>query len=216
MSIFEKAKNKLESWLGRDLHYSIPEQVKTGEFSFLEIDGNRYLTIRQAKSVAQQIIFPEQRQQNIWHDNAMSKLVKSVEKMYQGSYFDVCVIDKAVSDFDLRSSPSVCQASQDLHRIHCMDFGEMTPEVFAAIPRYMTHIFTEGRVPLEEVVCADELDAIPSKDEVSTDNRLIRELSDLANDALAALAMGKVSPEALEALRARQRQVLDVRLAENA
>lgn len=214
MNIMEYAKNKLGFWLGRDVHYSIPEQVKSEDFLFQEIDGHRYLTIRQAKSIAQQIVYPEQREQNIWHDNAMTKLIKSVEKMFQSSYFDICVIDKAVSNFDLRSSPSVGKAYQDLHRIHCMDFGEMTPEVFAAIPRYMTHIFTEGRVPLEEVVQKEDLDTPPGKPEGSQVPELVRELSDLANDALAALAIGKATPETLDALRARQRQALDKIMAE--
>lgn len=214
MSIIEYAKQKLEYWLGRDVHYSVPDKVKTEDFLFKVIDGHRYLTIRQAKSIAQQIVYPEQREQNIWHDNAMTKLIKSVEKMFQGSYFDICVIDKAVSDFDLRTTPSVGQAYQDLRRIHCMDFGEMTPEVFAAVPRYMTHIFTEGRVPLDEVVLEEEPDTSPAKPDHSNDSELVRELSDLANDALAALVMGKASPETLEALRARQRQALDKRLDE--
>lgn len=209
MNIREYAKNKLELWLGRDVNYSIPEEVKTEDFLFQEIDGHRYLTIRQAQSIAQQIVYPEQREQNIWHDNVMAKLIKSVEKMFQGSYFDICVVNKAVSDFDLRSSPSVSQASQDLLLIHCMDFGDMSPEVFAAIPRYMTHIFTEGRVPLEEVTLKEELDHPPAKPEAAEAPQLVRELSDLANDALVALAMSNANPETLEALRTRQRQALD-------
>lgn len=214
MKALEYAKNKLEMWLGRDVHYAIPEKVKTEDFLFQEIDGNRYLTIRQAKSIAQHIVYPEQREQSIWHDNVMAKLVKSVEKMFQGSYFDICVVHKAVADFDLRSSASVSQASQDLHRIHCMDFADMTPEVFAAIPRYMTHIFTEGRVPLEEVVLKEEQDHPPAKPEAAEPPALVRELSDLANDALVALAMGNANPETLEALRTRQRQALDKMLGE--
>lgn len=214
MNIMEYAKHKLGFWLGRDVHYSIPEPVKTEDFLFQEIDGHRYLTIRKAESISQQIVYPEQREQNIWHDNAMTKLIKSVEKMFQGGYFDICVVNKAVSDFDLRLSPSVSKASQDLHRIHCMDFVEMSPEVFAAIPRYMTHIFTEGRVPLEEVVLKEDLDAPPGKPPVTEAPELIRELSDLANDAMAALAVGKSSPETLDALRARQRQALDKMMGE--
>lgn len=214
MKFLDFAKNKIDSCLGRDVIYSIHEQVKTGDFQFQEIEGRRYLTIRKAKSIAQQIVYPERRGESIWHDNHMNKLVKSVEKMFHSSYFDICVIDRAVSDFDLLSTPTVNQAYQDLHHIHCMDYRDMTPEVFAAIPRYMTHIFTEGRVPLEETLLKEDLAKLPVKPDVTEPPELVRELSDLVNDALATLVTGKASPEALDVLRARQRQALDKILVE--
>lgn len=216
MDILLYAKQKLDFWLGRDVDYSIPEAIKPEAFMIRKIAGQRYMTISKAKSLAQHIIYPEQREKNIWHDNVMDKLVKSVEKMFsEGAFFNICIIDEAVKDFDLHATPSVTKALKDLNRIHCLHFDQMSPEVFEAIPRYMTHIFTEGRVPLDEVVREGELKALEDEPDMSESSKLIRELSDLANDALSALTSGTTSQEILDALRSRQRQALDKILEED-
>jgi hypothetical protein len=166
MNILLYAKKTLNFWLGREVDYATPDEVEQEEFVIREIEGRRYLTIRKARSIAQQVIYPDQREENIWHDHAMAKLIKSVEKMFNGgSFFDVCIVNEAVKDFDLQSTPSVAQAIKHLNLIHCTNFNEMSPEVFEAIPRYLTHIFSEGRIPLEATARSGEMVSLEKKPE---------------------------------------------------
>lgn len=213
MKVLVFAKNKFDSLIGRDVDYSIPDSAKKEDFQFREIEGKRYLTVIKDKTIAQKIIYPEANEQSIWHDQAVRKLIGAVEKMFdERSYFDVCVVDSAIRDFNLSSTPSVEKALEELNIIHCVHYSEMLPEVFEAIPRYMTHIFTEGRVPLGVVSLDGE--SHTAKPIQTNESQLLRELSDLANDAIAAFAIGTASQDTLEALRERQRQALNKMLGE--
>lgn len=218
MKIVDFAKKALGFWRDRDVHYELNELVET-DFLFREISGQRYLTIKKAKSIGQQIVYPQVREGSMWHSQAMSKLISDIDKMFtEDGYFDVCVITGAISTFKLNACPSTGKALEDLRAIHCVGFSDMSPEVFEAIPRYLSHIFTEGRIPVD-AVGADaevELDKSDDKPALAPENCLVRELSDLANDALAALASGNPPADLLDALRARQRQALTRMMGEDA
>lgn len=136
----------------QDILYALPGQVKVTDFEITEIAGQRIITIKQAYNPVQGIIFPAVQPTDMWKASALVKLVTKIEAMYEAGWLDICVINDAVRNFSLKGTPSSLQALEDLHRIHCVKFNALPPSVFEAIPRYLTHIFTEGRIPLEAVV----------------------------------------------------------------
>jgi hypothetical protein len=192
--------------LDSHLSKAMTEAVKPESFTIVEVGGKRYLTVRAAKSIAQHIIFPggESKLEDPWAHGARAQLIRNVEDMYARGYFDVCVIDRGISAFKLQTPPSVKKALQNLGQIHCIHFDKMAPEVYESIPRYITHVFTEGRVPLDAVVREGEFTDVDARATPS----LADELLGLASDALAALESGTIDPETLAALRARQGQAI--------
>lgn len=176
-------------------------------FAVRTINGRKYLTVRRAQSIAQHIIFPGDGPEDSWKCAARSKLIEEIEGMFRKGYFDVCPINNAISNFKLISTISTKKAMENLMQIHCVNFDKLTPEIFEAIPRHITHIFTEGRVPLEPIEREGELESL---NESSTGpSPAVKELADVLADALLALESGGTTPETMEALKARQSQALE-------
>ncbi|WP_338924443.1 hypothetical protein V0M98_33040 (plasmid) [Pseudomonas silesiensis] len=152
MNIFRRAKHKIEEFLGVYTQYEIIEPVQNTDFELTEIAGKRILTIKRAHHPVQGIIFPAADKGDIWKISAQSKLINDVEKMYEVGWVDVCPIRDAISAFGLKTTPSTMKALDQLHEIHCVNFNNLHPEVYESIPRYLTHIFTEGRIAIQAVV----------------------------------------------------------------
>lgn len=201
--------------LGRGIDYDIspaqPEQVKPQtiapeDFTIRTISGRKYITVRRAKSMAQFIIFPGDSPEDKWKCAARAKLIQAVESMYTKGYFDICPVTSAVDSFNLRTPPSSKKALDDLRLIHCIHFEELSEEVFEAIPRYLTHIFTEGRVPLEPIEREGDLSEL--NDEVPSPAPQVQELNEILDEAIQALVVAGANLEFVDGLKARQIQAL--------
>lgn len=201
--------------LGRGIDYDLSQsttpssttkRITPEEFTLRTIAGRQYLTVRQAKSMAQFIIFPGDSPDDKWKCAARAKLIEAVDAMYVQGYFDICPINSALSTFKLKRPPSVQNALDDLHHIHCVHFDKLSEEVFEAIPRYLTHIFTEGRVPLEPIEREGDLDPLNDAPEASSPR--IKELNEILEDALNRLAESGAGAEIMDALKARQVQAM--------
>lgn len=215
MGMLNHVTKMINDLLGRGVDYDISPQepkkntaqtISPEEFTIRTISGRQYLTVRRAKSMAQFIIFPGDSPENKWKCAARAKLIEAVESMYIKGYFDICPVTSAVDAFNLRTPPSAKKALEDLRLIHCVNFEKLSEEVYEAIPRYLTHIFTEGRVPLEPIEREGELAVL--NDESPSPAPGVQELTDILNDALLALATAGAEPEVLDSLRARQSQAL--------
>lgn len=152
MSLFSKAKEKLTALMGKDVHYLVPEELKATEFEVVELAGKRIMTIKRARNPVQTIIYPAVSPQDIWKTSALTTLIDKIDKMYETGWLDICPIRDSLRTFSLKTTPSSLAALEQLHSIHCVKFSIMHPEVFEAIPRLLTHIFTEGRISVDAVV----------------------------------------------------------------
>lgn len=200
---------------GRGIDYDIspeqpdevtPQTISPEEFTIRTISGRKYITVRRAKSMAQFIIFPGDSPEDKWKCAARAKLIQAVETMYNNGYFDICAVNSAVDSFNLRTPPSVKKALDDLRLIHCVHFDKLSEEVFEAIPRYLTHIFTEGRVPLEPIEREGDLSEL--NDEVPSPAPQVQELNEILDEAIQALVVAGANLEFVDGLKARQMQAL--------
>lgn len=152
MSLISKAKEKIYSLLGKDYQYLIPAELKETDFKVVELAGKRIMTITRARNPAQTIIYPAVPEHDIWKTSSLTKLINDIDQMYEHGYIDICPIVDALNKFDLKATPSTLVAMEHLRSIHCIKFNNLHPEAFEAIPRYITHIFTEGRIPIDAEV----------------------------------------------------------------
>ena len=215
MGMLDNIGKTLSNWLNRGIEYDIPKgksgrntstPIVREDFRLRTTHGRQYLTIRRARAISQFVIFPCEGEDDKWKCAALDKLIESVDGMYSNGYFDYCPISSAIDTFNLQTPPSVKQALENLRSIHCVHFDRLTQEVFEAIPRHLTHIFSEGRVPLE--VIAGEASSEDMSEDTAAAAPLEQELTDIINDALLALEMAGASPDIMDALNARKIQAL--------
>lgn len=152
MNLFSKAKEKIAAIIGKDVQYLVPEELKATDFEVIELAGKRIMTIKRARNPAQTIIYPAVSPQDIWKTSALTTLIDKIDKMYETGWLDICPIRDSLRTFSLKTTPSSLAALDQLHNIHCVRFNNLHPEVFEAIPRLLTHIFTEGRISADAVV----------------------------------------------------------------
>lgn len=211
MGVLEQAKERVAAWLNLGAVYDVsmkkpgahnPPEIPLEDFSIRAVNGRSYLTVRNAKSVAQYIIFPGNGEKDKWKCAARGQLIQAVEKMYSHGWFDVSPILSAISTFKLQTPPSVQMALEDLRHIHCVHFDKLTKEVYESIPRHLTHIFTEGRIPAEAVERVEDLEVlrenIPNLDALTL----------ILQDALQELESAGGDEKVVQALRARQAKAL--------
>jgi hypothetical protein len=152
MKLFTQAKKRLEALFYKEAQYLVPEEIKTTDFEIVELAGKRIMTIKRARNPAATIIYPWVPQQDMWKTSALTTLIDKIEKMYETGWLDICPIRDSLRTFSLKTTPSTVAALDQLHNIHCVRFNNLHPEVFDAIPRLLTHIFTEGRISVDAVV----------------------------------------------------------------
>lgn len=215
VGMLNHAANMINALLGRGIDYDISESkpevitlqtILPEEFTIRTISGRQYLTVRRARSLAQFIVFPGDSPEDKWKCAARAKLIEAVEKMYTQGYFDICPISSAMGSFNLKTPPSVTRALDDLRHIHCVEFDKLSEEVFDAIPRYLTHIFTEGRIPLEPIEREGELSDLSGEAPSSTPE--VQGINDILGDAIQALVAAGADQKVVDELKARQAQAL--------
>lgn len=211
MGVWVQAKERVAAWLKLGAVYDISQkkpatpkkpEITPTDFRFRVVNGRPYLTIRNATHISQLVIFPGAGDKDKWKCAARSKLIDAVDKMYTQGWFDVSPVRSAIDTFKLQTPPSVQKALEDLHSIHCVHFKNLTMDVFNSIPRHLTHIFTEGRIPAEAVERVDDLEAL-QKDAPNIDD-----LTTLLNDTLLALEAAGAEVKVIGALRDRQTRAL--------
>jgi hypothetical protein len=167
MKLFTQAKKRLEAVFCKDAQYLVPEQMKDTDFELVELAGKRIMTIKRARNPVQTIIYPAVEPQDKFKVAALTHLVNKIEDMYEMGYLDICPIRDSFRTFSLKSTPSTLAAMNQLSNVHCVRFNDLHPEVFEAIPRYLTHIFTEGRIPMDAVVVDGICETVAESEETT-------------------------------------------------
>lgn len=79
---------------------------------------------------------------------ALSGLVLKIEKMLNGSHFDVCPVTSAVSDFEIQMSEDSYVALEILRSIHCIDYHKLPKGLRQRLPDLLSCVFSGGAYPL--------------------------------------------------------------------
>lgn len=213
-----RVQNRVMALFGLDTHYDVTPgktdgstaaPLKQTDFLIRTIDGRRYVTIRRPESPAQRIIYPTDEGMDVWQRQALRRFIDSVEKMYgKDGHFSICALDDVISCLGLSKTSSTVAARDHLRTIHCVNFSDLHQEIVDIIPRYITHILSEGRVSLDDLEKAEDLTVLEEEPEVSHEKLIALELSKITTDALEALGTGASTPEDIEALRARHIKAL--------
>lgn len=63
-----------------------------------------------------------------------------------GRYFSVCDIDYFLRSFDVALTPATAQSYDMLHRMHCVDFRDIPPLLYAQLPHLINHVISGGQI----------------------------------------------------------------------
>lgn len=79
---------------------------------------------------------------------ALAGLVLKVDKMLNGSHFDVCPITSAVSDFEIQVNEDSHVSLEILRSIHCVDYCKLPKGLRHRIPDLLSCVFSGGAYPM--------------------------------------------------------------------
>ena len=75
---------------------------------------------------------------------ALAGLVLKVDRMLNGSHFDICPITSAVSDFEIQVNEDSQIALEILRSIHCIDYHKLPKGLRKRIPELLSCVFSSG------------------------------------------------------------------------
>lgn len=76
-------------------------------------------------------------------------------KMFKGGYFDICVVRNSLEALNIHAPR---ETMSTLHTIHCVNWGDMTPEMRAATVEVVLDLFKTERFTIPSL----EVSLLPS------------------------------------------------------
>lgn len=127
---------------GNDMASSMKPKLRSYEHN-----GRKVLTMGRTPPPWESIIWPEPDMSDPWSQTTLSKAIQEMEERYtRYNSFDICMIRDLIKEFRLTVTPATRVSLDKLHKLHCVSFDQLHPEVYRQIPGLVTHVFTEGRI----------------------------------------------------------------------
>lgn len=78
----------------------------------------------------------------------------ALDKLASQRYFDICTVDNILKVCGL---PQGGRTYRALHLLHCVDYGDMAPELLASIPEAMAELFAREALDFDNInIIADQ------------------------------------------------------------